>query len=75
MPTKPPATAPAPAPADEPALVHLMPTDHYIPGVPALESWVTPEEAARRLSFRPPAFVVVPPEAPATPAPSADPEV
>ncbi len=41
-------------------LVHLVPTDTYIAGVPAVEMDVTEEEAAELLRWSPPAFTVAP---------------
>lgn len=45
------------------ALVRLFPVPgNTIPGVPAIEQDVTPEQAAELLAYQPPAFTTDPPK-------------
>lgn len=55
--------------------VRLYPTaDATVPGVPAIEQDVTPEEAERLLAYSPPAFTTEPPGAVAAQQPTDPPE-
>lgn len=56
-------------------VVHLYPThDAYIPGEPAIERDVTPEEADRLLAYQPPAYTTTPPGAPTAEGPVEEPQ-